>query len=115
MKNSDQETIFSKIIRKEIAADIVYESEMVLAFKDINPKAPHHILVIPKKFYKDILDVDPSTVAELFIAVQSIAKDFSLDEQGFRVVINTGSNGGQTVFHLHIHIMGGRPFTWPPG
>ena len=113
------ETIFSKIIRKEIPADIVFESDTVLAFRDINPKAPVHILVIPKLDIPRVTDLAGSEhaaiLASLMDAVNEIAKKEGIDKNGFRLVINCGADGGQEVEHLHIHILGGRKMTWPPG
>ena len=112
-----EETIFSKIIRREIPADIVYEDEQCLAFKDIDPKAPTHILVIPKQPIPSLADAsaaDAPMLGHLLYAVSQIAQQQSLNN-GYRVVINTGRDGGQTVFHLHLHLMGGRGLQWPPG
>lgn len=112
------DTIFTKIINREIPAEIVYENERCLAFKDISPKAPTHILVIPKKPIVNISSCennDVETLGALFLAVRDIAKDLNLDSSGYRVVINNGAAAGQSVFHLHLHILAGRPFTWPPG
>ncbi|MDR3628045.1 MAG: histidine triad nucleotide-binding protein [Ignavibacteriaceae bacterium] len=113
------ETIFSKIIRKEIPVDIVYETETVLAFRDINPQAPVHVLIIPKVEIPKITDLDGKThgqlLGELFDAANKIANDLGIAEDGFRLVFNCGSNGGQDVFHLHMHLLGGRKMTWPPG
>lgn len=114
----DEETIFSKIIRKEIPAEIVYESDRVLAFKDIAPQAPVHILVIPKKFLRDIsqaAEQDKELLGELIFVAKDIAREQGLEENGYRVVINTGEEGGQTVSHLHVHLLGGRQLHWPPG
>ncbi len=111
------ETIFSKIIRKEIPADIVYEDELCLAFKDINPQAPVHLLVIPKKAIAKLADVESSDHAlmgHLLLTVKRVAAQVGL-ANGYRVVINTGADGGQTVDHLHLHILGGRSLSWPPG
>ncbi|MCY4513059.1 MAG: histidine triad nucleotide-binding protein [Bdellovibrionales bacterium] len=110
-------TIFTKIINKEIPADIVYEDEKCLAFKDINPQAPVHILVIPKTEIRSLADITPEhqeLMGYLLCKVTEIAKAQNLKE-GYRVIINTESHGGQTVYHLHIHIMGGRQMNWPPG
>lgn len=111
------ETIFSKIIRKEIPADIVYEDDLTLAFRDITPQAPIHILVIPKKPLPQLdaaeLD-DHALMGHLLLTVKRVAKQVGL-ENGYRVVINNGSDGGQTVNHLHLHILGGRQMQWPPG
>ncbi len=113
------ETIFSKIIRKEIPAQIVYESDSVLAFKDINPKAPTHILIIPKIEISTVKEIVGSEHAallgEMFDAANKIARDLNIAEDGFRLVINCGDNGGQDVYHLHMHLLGGRKMTWPPG
>lgn len=112
-KNSGN--IFQKIIDREIPAEIVYETGSVLAFKDIFPQAPTHILVIPKKFAENIMEADTAMIADLFSAVQQIVKDHNLSKSGFRVVINNGDQGGQTVPHLHLHILSGRDLKWPPG
>lgn len=112
------DTIFSKIIRKEIPAQIVYETEKVLAFKDINPQAPTHILIIPKPIIKDVASAGPEhkeLLGELLLAAGEVARQAGLDEGGYRLVINNGSGAGQTVFHLHIHLLAGRPMHWPPG
>lgn len=113
------DTIFTKIINKEIPASIVYETETVLAFKDINPKAPVHILIIPKLDIDKIQNFDtvnnPVLLAQLVEAAQKIAVEFNLAEAGYRLVINNGDNGGQEVNHLHMHLLGGRKMTWPPG
>jgi histidine triad (HIT) family protein len=115
---TDADTIFSKIIKREIPADIVFESENVLAFRDIDPKAPTHILIIPKKSIRDILNAkneDQALLGELLLVAGDLAKKEGLTESGHRIVINTGQNGGQTVFHLHLHLLGGRQMVWPPG
>ena len=115
---ANQETIFSKIIRREIPATIVYETDHVLAFRDITPQAPHHILVIPKKQLRDLSTAtidDRHLLGELLLAVAEIAKKEGLSNDGYRVVINNGAKAGQTVFHLHLHLLGGRAMLWPPG
>jgi len=113
------ETIFSKIIRKEIPANIVFENDEVLAFRDINPKAPVHILIIPKLEIDKIQNFDlpknPGLLASLFDTAQKIAVSEGIDKSGYRLVINNGDDGGQEVHHLHIHLLGGRKMTWPPG
>jgi histidine triad (HIT) family protein len=113
------ETIFSKIIRKEIPADIVFESPTILAFRDINPKAPVHIIIIPKEPIAYTTEIDgskhASLLAGLFDAANQIAKDQGISKTGFRLVINCGDNGGQEVPHLHMHLLGGRKMKWPPG
>ncbi len=111
------DTIFSKIINREIPADIVYEDELCLAFRDVNPQAPIHILVIPKKPIPRIIDAveeDKTLLGHLCLAANNIAKQEGV-EDAFRLVINNGENVGQSVFHLHVHILAGRSFTWPPG
>ena len=113
-----KDTIFSKIIRREIPATIVYETDNVLAFRDITPQAPTHILIIPKKPLPDITSAteeDKALLGELLLAGAEIAKKEGLAENGYRLVINTGQDGGQTVFHLHMHLLGGRHLKWPPG
>ena len=112
-----EDTIFSKIIRREISADIVYEDDLCLAFRDITPQAPTHILVIPKKPIPKLADAqaeDKALLGHLLFAVSEIARQEQLND-GYRVVINTGEGGGQTVFHLHLHLLGGRDLGWPPG
>jgi histidine triad (HIT) family protein len=111
------ETIFSKIIRKEIPADIVHEDNLCLAFRDINPQAPVHILVIPKEAIAKLADAeskDHALMGHLLLTAKRIAEKEGLTN-GYRVVINSGDDGGQTVHHLHLHILGGRQMTWPPG
>jgi histidine triad (HIT) family protein len=111
------ETIFSKIIRREIPADIVYEDNLCLAFKDIQPQAPVHVLLIPKQPIAKLSDAeatDHALMGHLLLTAKRVADQLGL-EQGYRVVINTGEAGGQTVYHLHLHILGGRQMTWPPG
>lgn len=110
--------IFCKILKGEIPCKKVYEDEQVLAFHDVNPAAPVHVLVIPKKHIADIAQVsaeDMVYVNAAILAVQKIVQEMNLSEDGFRVVINTGKMGGQTVPHLHFHILGGRMLAWPPG
>ena len=113
------ETIFSKIIRKEIPADIVYESDTLLAFKDINPQAPVHIIIIPKEPLEYTTDIDgtkhAALLGELFDTANKLAKEQNIDKSGFRLVINCGNDGGQEVPHLHMHLLGGRKMKWPPG
>lgn len=111
------ETIFSKIIRKEIPADIVYEDDLTLAFRDVHPQAPVHILIIPKQPIVSIAeatDADAALLGQLLLTVKRVATQERLDK-GYRVVINTGDDGGQTVFHLHLHLLGKRAMAWPPG
>lgn len=111
-------TLFSKIINREVSADIVYEDEHVLAFNDINPQAPTHILIIPKKpiaTLNDIGEEDLALVGRLQYTAAKLAKELGFAEDGYRVVMNCNENGGQTVYHIHMHLMGGRRFTWPAG
>jgi histidine triad (HIT) family protein len=110
--------IFCKIVNGEIPCSKVYEDDKVLAFKDINPGAPVHILVVPKQHIQSILDLDESNkyiTVDIFDAINKIANMSGIDKDGFRVVANTGADGGQTVAHLHYHILGGRSLQWPPG
>ncbi len=111
------DTIFGKIIRREIPADIVYEDDLALAFKDITPQAPTHILVIPKKPIRRLSEATPedqSLLGHLLLTVQKVAVEAGLTN-GYRVVMNNGHDGGQTVDHLHFHILGDRQMKWPPG
>ena len=111
-------TIFSKIIQKEIPAKIVYEDAEVLAFEDISPQAPVHILIIPKKEIPTLnhLQVeDAALMGMLFLVAQKIAKEQGFAEQGYRTVFNCNEDGGQTVDHIHLHLLAGRSLTWPPG
>jgi histidine triad (HIT) family protein len=111
------DTIFTKIINKQIPADIVYEDELCLAIKDINPQAPVHLLLIPKKpiaMLSTAKPEDQALLGHLLLAAGKIARELKVDG-AFRVVINNGEDGGQAVFHVHIHILAGRPFRWPPG
>jgi histidine triad (HIT) family protein len=111
------DTIFGKIIRREIPATIVYEDDLCLAFRDVAPQAPVHLLVIPKKPLANLTAAEPADQAllgHLLLAAKQVAAQEGL-EKGYRLVINTGEDGGQTVFHLHVHILGGRALAWPPG
>ncbi|MGK7884530.1 MAG: histidine triad nucleotide-binding protein [Crocosphaera sp.] len=111
------DTIFSKIILREIPANIVYEDDLCLAFTDVNPQAPTHILVIPKKpipKLEEAQEEDHSLLGHLLMKVKQVAQQAGLNN-GYRVVINNGDDGGQTVDHLHLHILGGRSLSWPPG
>ncbi|MBM0742304.1 histidine triad nucleotide-binding protein [Phormidium sp. CLA17] len=117
MSSETTETIFSKIIRKEIPADIVYEDNLAIAFRDVNPQAPVHILVIPKEPIAQLSDAeskDHALMGHLLLTVKRVAEQEGL-ANGYRVVINNGDDGGQTVHHLHLHILGGRQMAWPPG
>lgn len=106
--------IFCKIANKEIPSNFVYEDEYTVAFNDLSPQAPTHILVIPKKHFSSLNEVDDENImSALFKAVQNVTKKLGVKE--YRTVINTGESAGQTVFHIHIHILAGRPLKWPPG
>jgi histidine triad (HIT) family protein len=110
-------TLFEKIINREIPADIVYEDELSLSFKDINPQAPIHILIIPKKPIEKLSDAnieDQALLGHLMLVAGKIAEQLNLDNT-FRIIINNGAGAGQSVFHLHLHLMSGRPLSWPPG
>lgn len=110
-------TIFTKIINREIPADIIYEDDLCLAFHDVSPQAPVHVLLIPKKPVESLnafQEQDAALAGHLLLTVPKIASALNLTN-GYRTVINTGEEGGQSVFHLHLHILAGRPLTWPPG
>jgi len=112
------DTIFGKIAAGEMAADIVYEDEEIVAFRDISPQAPTHILLIPRKPIRTLNDLRPEDaelIGRLFLAAANVAAREGIAEQGYRTVINCNAAGGQTVFHLHLHLLGGRPLQWPPG
>ncbi len=112
------ETIFSKIIRKEITAKIVFEDELCLAFHDVSPQAPVHVLVIPKKPIESLLQlqsIDAELLGHMWLVIPKVAAEVGLGESGYRVVVNCGCDGGQSVDHLHFHILGGRSLRWPPG
>jgi histidine triad (HIT) family protein len=112
------DNIFAKIIRKEIPAKIVFEDDRVLAFRDVGPKAPVHILIVPKK---DIARISEAAVADepvlghLLTVAAEIARKEGIDSTGYRLVINKGPHAGESVAHLHVHLLGGRPMSWPPG
>ena len=110
--------LFCKIIDRKIPASIVYEDDRVLAFNDINPQAPTHVLVIPKRHIPTLNDLEPeddSIAGELVRRAGAIAKERGISAAGFRTVFNSGPAAGQTVFHIHLHLLGGRNMTWPPG
>ncbi len=113
-----KDCIFCNIVNKSLKADIIYEDDLSIALKDINPQAPVHVLVIPKKHISNLLELnkdDDSLMGHLLQVVKKIAMEQGIAEKGFRTVINCNREGGQTVFHLHIHILGGRQMHWPPG
>lgn len=110
--------LFCKIVEKKIPAKVVYEDDQSVAFDDINPQAPVHTLVIPKRHVASVQDLgeaDQGLLGRLLFTCTKVAKDKGLSVPGFRIVANTGRDGGQTVFHLHFHVLGGRHMTWPPG
>ena len=107
--------LFCKIVRHEIPAKVLFEDEDTLAFLDIHGKAPTHVLVIPKAHHENLLETPDELSLALLRSVKRAAKDTGVDQTGFRVVANTGQDGGQSVHHLHFHVLGGRPLGWPPG
>lgn len=107
--------LFCKIAGGEIPSDKVYEDERVFAFRDIAPQAPVHVLIVPKTHFSSMLEADAQTAGALFKTAKKLAQELGLNEKGFRLVINTGADGGQCVPHLHMHLLGGRALAWPPG
>lgn len=110
--------LFCKIVNGDIPADVVHESPGVIAFRDISPKAPTHILIIPREHISTVNDLQPaqeSIVGSLFTAAKTIAADEGLADAGYRLVMNCQEGAGQSVFHIHLHLLGGRPMRWPPG
>lgn len=108
--------LFCRIVRREIPAKIIWEDARALAFRDVDPKAPTHVLVVPKQHFASLNDApDPALLGHLLLAAREIAVEEAIAESGYRVVVNTGPDAGQTVFHLHVHLLGGRRMTWPPG
>jgi len=110
--------LFEKIIRREIPADIVHEDDELLAFRDVNPQAPVHVLVIPKRHIATLNDLEPGDaglVGRLVLTARRIAADEGLAEDGYRLVFNCNERGGQSVYHIHLHLLGGRQMNWPPG
>ncbi|MFD9728423.1 histidine triad nucleotide-binding protein [Streptomyces sp. NPDC059072] len=110
--------LFCKIVTGSIPATVVRETETTVAFRDINPQAPTHVLVIPKTHYPDaasLAEAEPTVVADILREAARIAADEGIDDHGYRVVFNTGAGAGQTVFHAHLHVLGGRGLQWPPG
>lgn len=113
-----KDCIFCKIANKEIPSNIVYEDDKIIAFKDAQPQAPIHILVIPKEHIKSFNELNESNVRlvnDIILTIRKLAKDLGIEEDGYRIVNNCGENGGQTVSHIHFHLLGGRKFSWPPG
>jgi len=111
-------TVFEKIVAREIPARIIFEDKDVLAFHDVRPQAPIHVLIIPKKHVSRIAQVesdDAALLGKLLLTARDLAQELGITQTGFRLVINNGPNGGETVPHLHVHLLGGRPMAWPPG
>jgi len=118
MSEETMNCLFCRIIAKQIPADILYENEKVLAFKDINPQAPVHILIIPKKHISRISDLEESDkdiISELIFIAKKLAEEKGIAESGYRLVLNNNKDAGQAVFHIHLHLLGGRKLSWPPG
>lgn len=111
-------TIFKRIIDREIPADVIYEDDLCLAFRDVSPQAPVHVLVIPKKEIASVDamdDADAALLGHLWLVIRNLARELGIAESGYRVVTNCGAEGGQSVDHLHFHLLGGRQLHWPPG
>jgi len=114
----DQNCIFCKIIEKKIPAKILHEDEFAIAFEDLNPQSPVHLLIVPKRHIPDIHSIvvaDREVIGHLFFVARTLASKKGLEKTGYRMVINNGRDAGQTVFHIHLHLLSGRPFSWPPG
>lgn len=112
------ECLFCKMLNGEIKPDVVYENEAILAFRDINPQAPVHVLVVPKKHIATLNDLEPEhdvLVGEMYLTAKKVAEKLGIAESGYRTVMNCNEGAGQSVFHLHLHILGGRQMGWPPG
>ena len=110
--------LFCGIVEKKIKGNLLYEDNSVVAFKDINPKAPVHILIVPRKHIATLSDLgrdDGEIVGDIFLVATKLAQEQGIAQKGFRIVVNAGADAGQTVFHLHFHLLGGRHFGWPPG
>ncbi|MDH3619577.1 MAG: histidine triad nucleotide-binding protein [Gammaproteobacteria bacterium] len=115
---SNDNCLFCKILKGEIPAELVYESDTAVAFRDINPQAPTHVLVIPRKHISTINDIEPgdeAIVGSLYTAAREIAAQDGIADGGYRAVMNCNEGAGQSVFHIHLHVLGGRPLSWPPG
>lgn len=110
--------LFCKIVKNEITAKIVHRDDLVVAFEDINPQAPHHILVVPQKHISTLNELTPednTLMGHMIQTAKTLANKFNIAEEGYRLVVNCNRNAGQTVFHIHLHLLGGRHLTWPPG
>jgi histidine triad (HIT) family protein len=115
---ADEACLFCRIVRREIPGQIVHETDSVLAFRDIDPKAPVHVLVIPKRHIASLDEAsadDAAILGELFLAARTVAAAEGITDGGYRCVVNTGAGAGQSVWHIHLHVLGGRPLSWPPG
>jgi histidine triad (HIT) family protein len=115
---SHEDCVFCQIIEKRIASDMIYEDDDLVAFKDIDPKAPTHILIVPKKHISRIVEVDDEDaplLGKMIVLAKDIAKENNFHENGFRITLNDGRDGGQTIFHIHMHLLSGRRLMWPPG
>ena len=114
-----RDCLFCKLVTREIPTEIVFESDTVFAFKDIDPQAPHHVLIIPKKHIPTLNDLsaaeDSGLVSELVLTATKIARELKIDESGYRLLFNCNAEGGQVIFHIHLHLLGGRQMDWPPG
>lgn len=111
-------TVFAKIMRREIPATFLYEDDLCVAFRDIDPKAPHHVLLVPKKIIPRLVEAaeaDAPLLGHMLVVAGKLARQLGIAESGFRLVINNGADGGETVPHLHMHLLGGRAMMWPPG
>lgn len=110
--------LFCQIANKSLTTDLLFENDQVLAFHDINPQAPHHVLIIPRKHITTLNDLTPEDsllIGQMVRTAQSIAADLGIDADGYRTVFNCNAGGGQSVYHIHLHLLGGRQMTWPPG
>ena len=115
---ADPRCLFCRIVAKGIPADVVKETEDLVAFNDINPQAPRHVLIIPRAHIASVNDLqadEAALVGKMFLLAKEIAEDHEFSETGYRLVMNTGKHAGQSVFHIHLHMLGGRHFSWPPG
>ena len=118
MASTELDCLFCKIAAEQVPADLVYKDDLVVAFRDINPAAPTHILIIPTEHLSNSADLSDShsvLLSQMFKTANKIALDENISEEGYRLVINNGKGAGQSVFHLHLHLLGGRPMNWPPG
>lgn len=113
-----EDCLFCKIVEKQIPSEIVFENDKVLAFKDVDPQAPNHILIIPKEHIATINDLEEThkeLIGEIFLTAKHLAKEMNIAEDGYRTVFNCNKNGGQLIYHIHLHLLSGRQMKWPPG